>query len=137
MGGTAEFNTRFALYQISFPADDSVGGAVPSGTANPFPPKSLWGRIQENRPSQLLLQQGMEVKRTATILVRMLGAGLSPLSIQERDQIAVVQPTNHPHYGQRWRIVAVEHGGGHPSQRHNLIRLSVERIERNRTEAIM
>jgi len=137
MGGTAEFNTLFTLYAISFPTDDDVGGAQPSGTPNPFHKKSLWGRMEVNRPSQLLLDQGIETTRTANILVRQNGAGLAPLVVNERDQIEVAQPTNHPYYGHRWRVVAVQHMATHPSQRRNLIRLSVERIDRTRTDLIM
>jgi hypothetical protein len=137
MGGTAEFNTLFTIYSIAFPADDDVGGAVASGSVNTFHKKSLWGRIEVDPPNQLLLQQGLETVRTAKILVRQNGAGLSPLVVNERDQIEIAQPTNHPYYMKRWRVVAVQHMATHPSQRRNLIRLTVQRIDLTRTEGIM
>lgn len=129
----AGLNVKFRLHQIYFDDDDDVGGAVMTGTVEIG---DFWGRFAENSPSQLLLQQpGMEIEQTASILLRYHIMGQpGAKTILERSQMEIVGPINHPNYGERFRIVGIQHMPTHPSQRRNLVKLTVKRTDYSRTE---
>ncbi len=134
MGGNASFNTLFGVFTITYPHDDAVGGAMPSGTANPFPKCSLWGAMQFVLPNEQMLMQGVETGNTAYILLRMNGASPQKLFIEEGDRVEVLSPISHPFYGLKWRVIGVQYPPTHPLQRRSLVKLAVRRIERTRSE---
>ncbi len=96
----AGLNCRVDIYRINYGDDDDVGGAVTTGTVQY---QGISARIQPSSPEQLLLQQGLETNRTfqATIVP-------GTLTIHERDEIEVVQPTDHAYYGDRFRVIGVQ-----------------------------
>jgi hypothetical protein len=112
-------NVRFRIWAYSFPSDDSVGGAQPSGTVLY---DQVQGRFQANRESQLLLQQGLETVRT-------FSARLIPgtLVIHERDELEVVEPFDHPYHGQMFRVVSMRYSDFNPRDPRNYILLSLVR----------
>jgi hypothetical protein len=97
------------ILRFSTKADDEVGGAVPTGTvlyANVF------GRISARKPTQALLEQGLETPEIFT-------AVLSPgnISIRENDQYEVVSPVISNYYQKRFVIIGIQYSSmGDPRQ---------------------
>jgi len=125
------FNTLFQVHTITQGADDDVGGAVLTGTVSAF---CVWGSFVENTPSMLLLEQGIEVKNTATIIIREFSQGPTPRAVYERDEIEVVGPTGHEYMGRRFKVEAVVHMPTHPRDRRRIIKLVVSRHDTGRVE---
>lgn len=128
------FNTLFQIHTITQGNDDVVGGAVLTGTVSAF---CVWGNLAENPPSMLLLQQGIEVKNTATILIREFANSPDPRQVRERDEIEVVGPAGHEYIGRRFRVVSVVHMPTHPRDRRRIIKLIAERYDQGRSEEWM
>ena len=102
----AGMNRRCDIYHFTFPTDDSVGGALPTGTV------SYWNvpiRMQENPPNQLLVQQGLETLRT-------FSANVVPgtLNIYERDEIKITKPLDDMFYGKFFRVIGVRYSDLNP-----------------------
>lgn len=125
------FNTLFQVHTITQGADDAVGGAVLTGTVSAF---CVWGNLVENPPALLLLQQGIEVKTTATVLIREFAQGPTPRAVRERDEIEVVGPAGHEYLNRRFRVVSVVHMPTHPRDRRRIIKLIVTRHDTGRVE---
>ena len=53
----AGLNLVCRVWDFTYPNDDDVGGALPSGTVLH---ERVDARIQQNRPTQALLEQGIE-----------------------------------------------------------------------------
>lgn len=118
----AGYNMRFAVYRISFPSDDTVGGAQTSGT---LVYDQVQGRFQAQPAQQLLLQQGLETERTFTALVIP-----GTLTIYERDELEVIEPYDHPYHGQRFRVVHSRYSDHNPRDPRNYILLDLTRSVR-------
>lgn len=97
----AGMNIRFDIFRMNWADDDSVGGAVITGTCQYA---DVPGRLKAEEPMQLLLQQGLETPRTFT-------ATLFPgtLDIRERDELWISEPHDHIYYHQYFRIVGVRY----------------------------
>ena len=115
----AGMNIRFRIHRITTPTDDHVGGAVVTGTVSY---DQIQGRFQAQPESQLLLQQGLETERTYTAIVIP-----GTLDIQERDEVEVIQPTDHHYYGKRFRVVGARYSDLNPRDPRNYILLSLMR----------
>jgi hypothetical protein len=118
---SAGLNRRCDIYHYSFLADDIVGGSQPTGTV------SYWNvplRMQENAPSQLLLQQGLETQRTFSGVIVP-----GTLKIYERDEIKITQPTDDVFYGDFFRIVGMRYSDFNPRDARNYIMLSLVRSD--------
>ena len=97
---TAGMNIKLRHWIIDYNQDDSVGGAVITGTVG-----SIYNaRLQENPESQLLLQQGLETMKTFTAIV-------TPMAkvMKERDEVEIYAPYDHPYYAKRFRIRSARH----------------------------
>lgn len=96
----AGLNCRIDIWRVGYGDDDAVGGAMVTGTVQY---QNILARVQPSPPEQLLLQQGLETERTfrATIVP-------GTLTIYERDEIEVVQPTDHAYYGDRFRVIGIQ-----------------------------
>lgn len=94
---SAGLNVAFDVWRILEDSDDVVGGAMITGSVVYY---SVPGRFQKLNASQVYLEQGLETERIFT-------CHLVPgtLDIKERDELQLVQPTDHPMYGQRFRVV--------------------------------
>jgi hypothetical protein len=119
----AGLNIRIDVWQMSTVADDDVGGAMITGTVLT---QDLEARLSPRRPSQLMLEQGLETERIFDLIV----AGHN-VTVRERDEIEVVWPLDHPLYANRFRVVGVQY----PSRRakYGPLQFTLSRIERSRT----
>ncbi len=106
--------------------DDDVGGAMLTGTVVY---ECVQCRLTPFAVSQLLLQQGLETKRTMSIITRP-----PAMVIYERDVVEITAPAFHPNYGQRFRVLDVQRTGIHPADRRGYLRLVAERWDRTRQE---
>lgn len=114
----AGLNIKIRIFSIDYNPDDSVGGAVITGTAiGDYP-----ARFRENMPSQLLLQQGLETEPTYTV-----NAVPGTIDVHERDEVEIIQPTDHPYYGQRFRVRGVSYGMLNPRDPRNYVSLTLSR----------
>lgn len=117
----AGLNQVARLIRFSYPADDSVGGAVPSGT---IVYENLFIRIKSEEPTLALLEQGLQ---TPTIYTGLLFAG--NITIEHNDQVEVVAPQNSWFYGKKFRVIGVQRSSNHPAQDRNQIRVTLRRYE--------
>lgn len=121
---TAGLNVKIDIWTMSQDTDDLVGGAMITGTVTY---EDIRARFTMRRPSQLLLQQGLEVTKTADLLIQ--GRGVT---VNERDEIQIVWPLDHPFFDDRFRVEGVQ-----PSSRrakYGPKTYTVSRIERSRSQ---
>lgn len=124
----AGLNQVARLIRFSYPADDSVGGAVPSGT---IVYENLFIRIKSEEPTLALLEQGLQ---TPTIYTGLLFAG--NITIEQNDQIEVVAPLGSWFYGKKFRVIGVQRSSNHPNQDRNQIRVTMRRYEESHSNDI-
>lgn len=93
------------IWRMSTTTDDVVGGASITGTVAYA---SVCAAITPRRPTQIALEQGLEVDAIYDLTTTQYG-----ISIHERDEVQVVKPVDHPLYGLRFRVMGVQ-----PSRRH-------------------
>jgi hypothetical protein len=117
----AGLNQVARLIRFSYPADDVVGGAVPSGTVTN---ENLFIRIRSEEPTLALLEQGLQ---TPTIYTGLLFGG--NIDITHNDQIEVTAPQNSWFYGKKFRVIGVQRSSNHPAQDRNQIRVTMRRYE--------
>ncbi len=121
----AGLRLQVRLHSIVQEADDDVGGSIVSGTVSY---DVIPATVEYLKPSLLLLQQGLEVKRMARILVQP-----GSLTILERDELEVVGPLGHEDMGRFFRVVSVDRTGFSPNDpRGRHLVLTCERTERTR-----
>jgi len=111
-------NIKISLWRINYDDDNSVGGAVTTGTCLGIYP----ARLQANPEEQLLLQQGLETERTFKL-------NLVPgyIDIRERDEIEVYAPTDHVYYGQRFRVRSVSYSSMNKRDPRNYMMITLTR----------
>ena len=117
----AGLNRRCDIYHYSFNPDDIVGGSQPTGTV------AYWNvplRMQENQPSQLLLQQGIETMRTFSAVVVP-----GTINVYERDEIKITQPTDDVFYGDFFRIIGMRYSDLNTRDPRSYIMLSLVRSD--------
>ena len=119
---TAGFNIKGKVWRITFPSDDSIGGAQSSGTVAY---NSIDLRLHAIEPDQVFLQQGLETLRTFRGTVRN-----HTLTIYERDEIEVIWPSEHWYYGSRFRVDGVTRSNVHPRDARGYLILNLSRSER-------
>jgi hypothetical protein len=120
----------FDIHRITF-QDDDVGGAVLTGTVIA---SSVRGHLNVLNPSQMSLEQGLEVPRLADVLIRPRAGSLT---IFERDQLQIVGPAGHPNLNEFWRVENVQQPPMHPKNRKRFIRMRTSRVDRDRVESLM
>ena len=118
----AGLNLKIAIHRLNQSADDASGGAVYTGTIQY---QDVAARLSARMPSQQALEQGMEVNRLIDMTI--IGRGLT---INERDEVEVTWPTDHPYFGERFRIMGLQVDGRRPAYGHHDFTLS--RVERGR-----
>jgi hypothetical protein len=121
---TAGLNIKIDVWRMSTAADDEVGGAVVTGTVAY---QDLAARLSPRRPSQLMLEQGLETERIFDLIV----TG-HDVTMRERDEVEVTWPPDHPLYANRFRVVGVQY----PSRRskYGPLQFTLSRIERSRSQ---
>jgi hypothetical protein len=95
----AGLNIQIRHWRITYSDDNEVGGAVVTGSVVGI----YQARMSSNPPSQLLLQQGLETERVFNVTRN------GTIDFQERDEIEVYRPTDHPYYGDFFRIRGVRY----------------------------
>jgi hypothetical protein len=123
---TAGLNITARVWRMLAPTDDDVGGALMSGTVAY---ECIHARFTEQRPSMLLVQQGIETEKMAQAMLRP-----PSLVLYETDHFEITGPPNHPFYLDRWRIMSIETPSMHPSDGRGFLTLTLSRIVRTRTE---
>lgn len=106
---------------IESPNDDDIGGARPSGT---IVYDNVPARIQSLKPTQVLLEQGLELPRMFNIVVRP-----ATMNIKHNQQVEFILPVNSKFYGLKFRIVGLQETSMHPSNSRDFILLTVKRTE--------
>lgn len=119
----AGYSLRADIVRISYSDDDDVGGAQVTGSC-------VYGELpialNERRPSQQSLEQGLEVAGVYDLTCKANG-----VSLFERDEVQITWPLDHPHYGCRFRIVGVQSPRGRVRYRSQHATLS--RIDHSRS----
>lgn len=109
------------IIRFTYPQDDVVGGAVPSGTVVY---SSIDIRIKSEKPTQALLEQGFQ---TPTIFTALIHEG--NITIEHNDQVYIVNPPMGFYYGKKFRVIGIQRSSNHPFQDRNQIRLTLKRWE--------
>ena len=121
---TQGLNLQVNIWRMSQGTDDDVGGSVITGSVVYFDERAA---IFARRPSQRALEQGLEVPALFDMTIR-----AHNVTLYERDEVEVVQPVGHPHYGNRFRIMGIQPGRRHYRKAHQHVTLS--RIRRSRSQ---
>lgn len=119
---TAGLNLLVTVWQYTFPADDDIGGAVPSGTAVYT---NVPARIQAEKPTMALLEQGLE---TPTIFSCIVWPGT--MVIEHNYEVEVTAPAISLYYGEHFRIIGMQHTSVYADDPRGHILLTLRRIER-------
>lgn len=114
--------TQFTIWRMmEMAGDDAVGGAIVSGT--PVHTR-IKGRMEALRPTQLLLEQGLEYKKLWDVVIRP-----ASLNVRERDELEITHPPSHKFFGERFRIMSIEETGIHPKDSRNHLKLTIRHVE--------
>lgn len=119
---TAGLNLLVTIWRYTYPSDDAVGGAVPSGT---MLYTNIEARIQAEKPTMALLEQGLEVP---TLFTAVLHPGT--LLIEHNDEVEVTAPAISTYYGEHFRIVGMQHTSTYPDDPRGYVLLNLRRSER-------
>lgn len=126
---TGGLNIQVDIIRINYASDDVAGGAVTTGTtvysSMPF-------AMTPRRPSLVSLEAGLE---TETFYDGTCNQTFyrSLVTIQERDEVLVVHPPEHPLYNLRFRVLGVQ--PGRRRQRHGAIHTTLSRIRESRSNS--
>ena len=115
----AGLNLLGCVWRYYYPQDDSVGGAVPSGT---LLYQEVPARISSQKPLSALLQQGVETISTYSALI-----WPATLEVSENDQFEVTQPVTSPYFGMKFVILSVQHTSSHPQNSQGYLILSMRK----------
>lgn len=119
----AGLNYVCRVIRFSYPQDDAVGGAVPSGTVlYPF----LDIRIESKAPTTALVEQGVQ---TIALFDAMLFEG--NVTIEHNDQIEVLLPAMGWFHGKKFRVIGIQRASSHPALDRNQIKLTLRRWEQS------
>lgn len=113
----AGLNVILRIWRITDQPDDNIGGAQPSGTVL-YP--QIYGRISTRRPTQALLEQGLEVPTIFTVIMAPPDNEVN-MDLQHNDQFDVVFPQNNFYYGKRFIIIGIRHSAMTDSRAHLII----------------
>lgn len=122
---TAGTNVYFDIYRMESEVDDDVGGAQVTGT---LIYTRIPGRLTEEEPELLVLQQGMETTKIFTVLL--LDRKPIGMDIRERDELELIAPYNHYYKEARFRVIGAPRTSIHPSDRRATLRMNATRSVR-------
>ena len=121
---TVGLNCKVTIWCMEKEPDDSVGGAMLSGTAAYT---DVLARFSPQQPTVQFLEQGLETQRLWRVRIVP-----GTLVIYENDELELTYPTEHALYGHRFRILGRGDDSLHPGQGRAHIDLTVSRIVRSR-----
>ena len=117
------------IWEFTFANDDSVGGAVPSGT---IAYSNVRLRLENSRNSLDLAIQGFETSKFFSAVVHpQPGMRL----VERKHFLQITNPTNSNHYLKMFRIVNIQESNFHPSDPRRYLILNLERVENTRSES--
>lgn len=117
----AGLNLTVRIWRFSFPADDDVGGSVPSGT---ILYDTVLARKITRMPDMVFMEQGLETERISQYML-----WPATLVVKERDEIQITSPSNHLDYNKKFKIVGVSDVGFSPSDHRGYLIVSTSRSE--------
>lgn len=120
---TQGLNLRATLWRMNTTTDDQVGGAQITGTPVY---SNLPVAIASRRPTQMSLEQGLEVEAIYDLTARQCN-----VTIYERDEVEVTCPSDHPYYNLRFRVLGVQPPKKH---RQGAQHLTLSRIRQSRRQ---
>ena len=119
---TAGLNLLSSIWKYTFPSDDTVGGAVPTGTV-------LYSRIETRiaprEPTMALLEQGVETPTMFTAVIRP-----GTLRIEHNYELEITAPTISQYYGEHFRILGVQPTSVYADDPRGFLLLTLRRSER-------
>jgi hypothetical protein len=119
----AGFNIKVDIWRVTWQDDDSVGGAVVTGS---WAYKDVSARIQEVPVDAVFLQQpGIE-----TLQIYQMTIKPSTLTIYQRDEIEITWPPEHRLYEVRMRVMGDAHSSFHPREERGYLVLNLTRSVR-------
>jgi len=118
-------NARITVWRIHNATDDPIGGAVLTGTPVY---QNVRARLENDQPTQALLEQGFETPRLVTVIIP------GSFIVLERDEVEVTSPVTHAYFGKRLRVLGVQMDSLHPRDPRNHTELKVRRVETSRRE---
>lgn len=122
----AGLNLLINVLRIDYQTDDRIGGAVISGSVQYW---NVRTRFEYDKPTQLILEQGLESNRLITAVVVP-----GTLDIRDRDEVEVVAPRDHIDYGKRFRVMGAPEFSSHATRDpRNYMILHLTRSERAHT----
>jgi hypothetical protein len=118
----AGLNLLVNIWKYTYPADDTQGGALPSGT---IVYSKVQARIQAERPTQALVEQGLEMPT-------MFSAVLHPgtLQIEMNNEVEVTHPAISHLYNKHFRVVGVLYTSTYADDPRGYVLLTLKRVER-------
>lgn len=116
-------NLHARIWRFSYPTDDSVGGAVPSGTVIY---ESVEARSQDASPIAAFAIQGVETNK-----IHQAQVYPGTLDIREYDQFEIISPPNHPYINLKMRIDTVQKPNFHPSDPRGYLLLTMVRATKH------
>ena len=119
-------NLSARIWRFSYPADDSVGGALPSGT---IIYENVQARLQDTSPIAAFAIQGVETNK-----IHQAEVYPGTLDIREYDQFEVVSPPNHPWVSLKMRIDTVQKPNYHPGDPRGFLLLTMVRSTKHGNE---
>lgn len=122
---TAGLFLRGRVWRFTYPTDDKIGGAVPSGTVVY---DNVNARLEAVEPTMALLEQGLE---TPTIFTGLLSPG--NLIIKHNDQFEVTGPAISPYVNEKFRVIGMSHASMIDAR--SFLVVTLRRIEEARTNA--
>ena len=88
------------IWRFSYPTDDSVGGALPTGTVLYSP---VFARIFTEKPTMAILEQGIQTPEMFSAIFEPAIDGL-----QHNDQFEVTDPNISPYKNLKFRIISIQ-----------------------------
>lgn len=119
----AGLHMKVNVIRTSNLGDDTGGGARTTGTVVH---NDLASVLTARRPSQIMLEQGLEVDAIYDFTTRAQG-----VTLFERDEIEVTWPNTHALFGLRFRITGVQ--PGRKRARFAPLHCTLSRIRESRT----
>lgn len=123
----AGLNLRLRVWRMTELTDDSIGGAVITGTVLY---ESIYGRIQPLKSTEAQVIQGLEWDRILRCEVYP-----NTLDIRENDEVEVIWPPQHAFLNIRFKVWKEQRDGLHPMDRRNIMELTLVRHQFSRSEA--
>jgi hypothetical protein len=96
---TAGMNSKGRILRFTYPADDAVGGSVPSGTVLY---ENVYARIAEKRSTQALLEQGLETPSIYEVIFQPGSMDLESNMVYEDNGYP-----SSPYYGKKFVIIGI------------------------------